>query len=207
MMIAYLVVRKTFSGKEGLDFVSNLGGAVPGTILGIGYILAFIKAPLIVVGLIYVLLVGYLAAAGVARSWGQVALVMAGSLLGHGLIVGWQWYGGEVETWLIIWACLLVALGALGMIGARPEGRCHTPLVLGGMGLYLFACSQIPHLTVSLAAWGRGLGGILTPKIVTNLAEAHRGLLQTAPGAAGPVLRFTGSLRHWCAAAALAPAV
>jgi iron(III) transport system permease protein len=45
MMIAYLVVRKTFSGKEGLDFVSNLGGAVPGTILGIGYILAFIKAP------------------------------------------------------------------------------------------------------------------------------------------------------------------
>ena len=172
MMIAYLVVRKTFSGKEGLDFVSNLGGAVPGTILGIGYILAFIKAPLIVVGLIYVLLVGYLAAAGVARSWGQVALVMAGSLLGHGLIVGWQWYGGEVETWLILWAGLLIALGALGTVGARPEGRCQAPLVLGGMGLYLFACSQIPHLTVSLAAWGRGLGGMLAPKIVTNIAEA-----------------------------------
>jgi len=66
MMIAYLVVRKTFSGKEGLDFVSNLGGAVPGTILGIGYILAFIQAPLMVVGLVYVLLVGYLAAAALA---------------------------------------------------------------------------------------------------------------------------------------------
>jgi len=171
MMIAYLVVRKTFSGKEGLDFVSNLGGAVPGTILGIGYILAFIKAPLIVVGLVYVLLVGYLAAAGASRPWGQVALVVAGSLLGHGLIVGWQWSGGEIETWLIICACLLIALGALGMVGAQPEGRCHAPLVLGGMGLYLFACSQIPHLTVSLAAWGRGLGGMLAPKIVTNVAD------------------------------------
>ena len=171
MMIAYLVVRKTFSGKEGLDFVSNLGGAVPGTILGIGYILAFIKAPLIVVGLIYVLLVGYLAAAGVARLWGQVALVVAGSLLGHGLIAGWQWYGGEVETWLILWAGMLIALGALGMVGAQPEGRCLAPLLLGGMGLYMVACSQIPHLTMSLAVWGRGLGGILTPKIVTSLAE------------------------------------
>ncbi len=150
MMIAYLVVRTTFSGKAGLDFVSHLGGAVPGTILGIGYILAFIKAPLIVVGLIYVLLVGYLAAASVARP---------------------LWYGGEVETWLIIWACLLIALGALGMVGARPEGRCHAPLVLGGMGLYLFACTQIPHLTVSLAAWGRGLGGLLAPKIITNVAD------------------------------------
>jgi iron(III) transport system permease protein len=171
MTIAYLVVRKTFSGKEGLDFVSNLGGAVPGTILGIGYILAFIKTPLIVVGLIYVLLVGYLAAAGVARPRGQVSLVVAGSLLGHGLIVGWQWYGGEVETWLIIWACLLIALGALGTVGARLEGRCHAPLVLGCMGLYLFACSQIPHLTMSMTVWGRGLGGMLAPKIVTNIAE------------------------------------
>jgi iron(III) transport system permease protein len=171
MMIAYLVVRKTFSGKEGLDFVSNLGGAVPGTILGIGYILAFIKAPLLVVGLIYMLLGGYLAAAGVARPWGQVALVVVGCLLGHGFIIGWQWYGGEVETWLTIWAGLLLALGALGIVGAQSEGRCQAPLVLGCMGLYLFACAQIPHLTMSLAAWGRGLGGLLAPKIVTNIAE------------------------------------
>ena len=45
MVIAFLVVRKRFSGKEGLDFVSNLGGAVPGTILGIGFVLAFSTPP------------------------------------------------------------------------------------------------------------------------------------------------------------------
>ena len=44
MMIAFMVVRRTFVGKQTLDFVSNLGGAVPGTILGIGYIVAFIGA-------------------------------------------------------------------------------------------------------------------------------------------------------------------
>ena len=60
MVIAYLVVRRVFVGKQTLDFVSNLGGAVPGTILGIGYILAFIGAWFTVV-LIFVLLAGYLA--------------------------------------------------------------------------------------------------------------------------------------------------
>ena len=45
MVIAWLVVRKNFSGKEALDFSSNLGGAIPGTILGIGFILAFNKPP------------------------------------------------------------------------------------------------------------------------------------------------------------------
>jgi ABC-type Fe3+ transport system permease subunit len=46
MVIAWLVVRKKFSGKEALDFASNLGGAVPGTILGIGFVMAFNQPPL-----------------------------------------------------------------------------------------------------------------------------------------------------------------
>lgn len=41
MIIAYLVVRKKFAGRNALDFGVMLGIAVPGTIIGIGYILAF----------------------------------------------------------------------------------------------------------------------------------------------------------------------
>lgn len=41
MIIAYLVVRKDFIGRGALDFGTMLGIAVPGTIIGIGYILAF----------------------------------------------------------------------------------------------------------------------------------------------------------------------
>ena len=49
MVIAFLIVRKKFSGKEMLDFGSNLGGAVPGTILGIGFILAFNKGQVVMI--------------------------------------------------------------------------------------------------------------------------------------------------------------
>src|SRR5690606_10094900 len=41
MLIAYLVVRKTFPGKSAMEFGSILSYAVPGTVVGIGYILAF----------------------------------------------------------------------------------------------------------------------------------------------------------------------
>jgi iron(III) transport system permease protein len=56
MVIAWLVVRKNFSGKQALDFSSNLGGAVPGTILGIGFVLIFNKPPLALAVMIYALL-------------------------------------------------------------------------------------------------------------------------------------------------------
>jgi iron(III) transport system permease protein len=41
ILIAYIVVRKGFPGSNALDFSAMLGIAVPGTIIGIGYILAF----------------------------------------------------------------------------------------------------------------------------------------------------------------------
>ena len=171
MLIAYLVVRKAFSGKATLDFMSNLGGAVPGTILGIGYILAFIKAPLLVVGLIYALLAGYLAAAGAARTWAQLGLLVLGSLLGHGLISGMPWVVGDEEMRVLIYGLLMLGMGVSGTLGAEPGARRRVLCLLGGMGLYLIAFSQIEYLIVPLAAWGRGLGGTLPPKIITNLAE------------------------------------
>ena len=56
MIIAWLVVRKKFTGKDALDFSSNLGGAVPGTILGIGFIMAFNKPPIALAIGIYAIL-------------------------------------------------------------------------------------------------------------------------------------------------------
>jgi len=56
MVIAWLVVRKNFSGKGVLDFSSNLGGAVPGTILGIGFVLVFNKPPMALAVVIYAVL-------------------------------------------------------------------------------------------------------------------------------------------------------
>ena len=41
MFIAFLVIRKKFIGRTTMEFVSMLTFAVPGTVVGIGYILAF----------------------------------------------------------------------------------------------------------------------------------------------------------------------
>ena len=54
MIIAFLVVRKDFPGRRLMELVSLLTFAVPGTVVGIGYILAF-NEPLYIFGVIPVL--------------------------------------------------------------------------------------------------------------------------------------------------------
>ncbi len=55
MIIAFLVVRKDFPGKRLMEFVSMLTFAVPGTVVGIGYILAFNQKPLLLTGSAFIL--------------------------------------------------------------------------------------------------------------------------------------------------------
>jgi len=51
MIVAFLVARKKFLGRNALDFGTMLGIAVPGTIIGIGYLLVFNKNPVLEVSL------------------------------------------------------------------------------------------------------------------------------------------------------------
>lgn len=50
MIVAFLVVRRAFPGRTALEFGSILSFAVPGTVVGIGYILAFNAPPLVLTG-------------------------------------------------------------------------------------------------------------------------------------------------------------
>jgi len=59
MVIAYIVVRKSFPGKGALDFLSMLSYAIPGTAVGIGYVLAFNKAPFKLSGTAFILIAVY----------------------------------------------------------------------------------------------------------------------------------------------------
>jgi iron(III) transport system permease protein len=60
MVIAFLVIRKSFPGRKFMEFTSMLSFAVPGTVIGIGYILAFNKAPLILTGTLLILLLNFI---------------------------------------------------------------------------------------------------------------------------------------------------
>jgi len=50
LMISYLIVRKKFVGKNIMEVTSMLSFAVPGTVVGIGYILAFNDSPFLLTG-------------------------------------------------------------------------------------------------------------------------------------------------------------
>lgn len=72
MVIAWLVVRKNFIGRGLIDFTAMLGIALPGTVLGIGYLLAFNKPVKIDNAILFPTLAG-----GTAIAGGTIALILA----------------------------------------------------------------------------------------------------------------------------------
>ena len=59
MLIAFLIVRRRFPGRTLLEFTSVLNFAVPGTVVGIGYILAFNGPPIILTGTVTILVAAF----------------------------------------------------------------------------------------------------------------------------------------------------
>ncbi len=59
MVIAFLVVRKDFFGKKSMEFISMLGMTVPGTVMGIGYVLTFNTPPLAITGTMLIIVLSY----------------------------------------------------------------------------------------------------------------------------------------------------
>ncbi|MCX7024467.1 MAG: iron ABC transporter permease [Spirochaetes bacterium] len=59
MVAALAVVRKTFAGKRLLEVLLMTPFAVPGTLIGISYILAFNKPPLLLVGTAAIIVISY----------------------------------------------------------------------------------------------------------------------------------------------------
>ena len=60
MVIAFLIVRKKFIGNGFINFASLLSIAVPGTVIGIGYILTFNTPPIAITGTATILIAAFL---------------------------------------------------------------------------------------------------------------------------------------------------
>lgn len=171
VVIAFLVVRRTFAGKQTLDFISNLGGAVPGTILGIGYIVAFIGAPWYAVLLVYAVLAGYLASRVTSRGWAALILVLAATVSGYYL----NWLplllGLDEAGWRYLLMAGFALLALAGSAFATPRHRRRVFLLFGAMALALLAYNLSPYITEPMARWGRTLPGVNLPKIVVKLSS------------------------------------
>ncbi len=59
MLIAFVVVRRRFPGKGLMEFSAILNFAVPGTVVGIGYILAFNNPPFALTGTLAILVLAF----------------------------------------------------------------------------------------------------------------------------------------------------
>ncbi len=217
MIIAFLVVRKKFSGKEGLDFTSNLGGAVPGTILGIGYILAFIKAPIWLVAIIYFFFVFYMVsqqgnaveAPGNGRrrsvTWRSVLLIGVTTAIGYSVAVNLNAWAGPV-LWRWIMAAGFISLAAALFFATSSKHRKAIGLATAAIGVYLIVDTLTPLLTDPLAIWGRSLNNLQLSRVVVGLGDWIKVFTQVPPSVLGLTAlvigilvmgRLTGRARPW----------
>ncbi len=175
MVIAFLVVRKKFSGKELLDFGSNLGGAIPGTILGIGFVLAFSVSPRLLVGVVYAILSLYftLTAASGRQRW---IVFLVGTAAGIGLSLLDGVLGQEGLYYLL--GGLYVALGLFEWLGRRQKQIGWAAI---GAGLYLFSYDLIEYVAFPIAQFSRALPRGFWSNAVFQAADHIKVIFQLPP--------------------------
>jgi len=59
MIIAFLIVRKRFVSRGIIEFASMMSMAIPGTVVGMGYILAYNKQPLVLTGTAVIIVLSF----------------------------------------------------------------------------------------------------------------------------------------------------
>jgi iron(III) transport system permease protein len=59
IVLAWLVARQKFPGRRALDFSATLMYAIPGTVIGIGYIIAFNASPYFWTGTFFIIIIAY----------------------------------------------------------------------------------------------------------------------------------------------------
>ncbi len=168
MVIAFLVVRKVFAGKQALDFISNLGGAVPGTILGIGYIIAFVKAPLFLVAIIFAVLGYFLAQAGTGNRRNQLLLLLGATAAALAFNQGVELLGMHEDAWRFIIMGGFLLLAVIAWRTTPPPGRRLVVTILLVMAVLLLIYNLSPLLTRPLGVWGRSLGGGTLSKVIAK---------------------------------------
>lgn len=189
MVIASLVVRKKFSGKDVLDFGSNLGGAVPGTILGIGFVLAFSTPPMTVVAVLYALLALFLTRSLFPERRDQTIVLALGTAVGIGLSFLDESLGQIGLYYLLGGIC--AALGAYELAG-RKNKRVGWLLVIAGV--YLFTYDLIEYVASPIATFSRSIPRGFWSNAVFQLADHIKTFFQMPPALLAIALIFGSAL-------------
>jgi len=183
MIVAWLVVRKKFTGKDALDFTSNLGGVVPGTILGIGFILAFNKPPLALAVGVYALVALFYAQIVGTNKTERIVILVAGTALGVGLtkansVMLYYYLGGFYFVMAIM---LLVA-----------QRKLIKPMVVGLIGIYVMSTNWATAISRPIASFSQSLERGFWSNAIFQFSDHIKVLIQPTPALLAIALVFAG---------------
>jgi iron(III) transport system permease protein len=184
MVIAWLVVRKHFSGKEALDFSSNLGGAVPGTILGIGFILAFNTPPLSLAVVIYALLALFFAQVIGKNALERLLILILGTAAGV-LLVNFV----TQNVLFFILGGVYILIGVLQLFQGKKLG---TALIVSLIGLYLMSANWADQLARPITNFSRAFGIGFWSNAIFQFGDYVKTLLQPPPTLMAVIMTVVG---------------
>ncbi|HSJ88733.1 MAG TPA: iron ABC transporter permease [Anaerolineales bacterium] len=185
MIIAWLVVRKNFSGKELLDFTSNLGGAVPGTILGIGFILVFNKPPLALAIVIYALLALFFVLVVGKNARERIVILLMGSLGGFLLT--------RLEAKLVYYLLGGIYL-LLAVILFLSNKKLYGAMLSALLGLYVMSTNWAVTIAKPIADYSRSIPRGFWSNASFQFSDYIKVLLQPPPSLLAIFLIFAGIL-------------
>lgn len=185
MVIAWLVVRKNFSGKEALDFSSNLGGAVPGTILGIGFVLVFNRPPMALAVVIYALLALFfvLVVGRVARE--RLIILLVGTTAGV-LLTRLE----AVQVYYVLGGLYLL-LGVFLFVSSR---KTLGPLLAAMLGVYVMSTNWAGAISKPIADFSRSLERGFWSNAIFQFSDHLKVIFQPPPSLLAIFLIFAGIL-------------
>ena len=172
MVIAWLVVRKKFTGKDVLDFSSNLGGAVPGTILGIGFILAFNKPPLALAVVIYAVLALFFAQVVGKKPLERILILVFGTAAGVGITLVDEW------TMYYILGGIYLALAVIVYIAQRKLWRS---IIVALLGVYVMSYNWANAIAKPIANFSRSLERGFWSNAIFQVSDHIKVLVQPTP--------------------------
>lgn len=183
MIIAWLVVRKKFTGKDALDFTSNLGGAVPGTILGIGFVMAFNKPPLALAIGVYGVLALFFAQTVGKKGVERIIILILGTAAGVFL--------SKVEP-----RAMYFYLGGMYLVTAVllliTQKKIVPSLVAAVLGLYVMATNWADALAKPIAAYSRSIERGFWSNAIYQFSDHLKVLLQPVDALLAIMLVFAG---------------
>ena len=183
MIIAWLVVRKKFTGKDVLDFTSNLGGAVPGTILGIGFIMAFNKPPIALAIAIYAILALFYTIAVGKTAAERIIILIVGTAFGVGLT------RTAPEMMFYYLGGLYVLIALILFIAQRKFSK---PLITALIGVYVMATNWAVLLSKPIADFSRSIERGFWSNAIFQVSDYIKVLVQPTPSLLAIAMVFAG---------------